>query len=133
MLATITYAEIATLLNKQLKMGFSLSYLGMDKIRVTFTPHKILGPISIELKFQLTSYSVLNVWISSYSHGVQSIISGLTTLLASKPKPFPFLHITEQGIRIELKRIPQLANVLNKISLTSLVANPNGINLNINI
>jgi hypothetical protein len=64
---------------------------------------------------------------------VQSIISGLTTLLASKPKPFPFLQITEQGIRIELKRIPQLANVLNKISLTSLVANPNGINLNINI
>ena len=133
MTATISYSEISTLLNKLIKFTFSISYLSSDKIRIRFTPHKLIGQIYADLRFYLDPSGELSVSIDSDSPGVESIISGLTTMMATKQNAFPYLHFSTQHIKVNLNKLPQLTNILKTVSLSACNANSCGLNLTINL
>lgn len=133
MTATISYSEISTLLNKLIKFTFSISYLSSDKIRIRFTPHKLIGQIYADLRFYLDPSGELSVSIDSDSPGVESIISGLTTMMATKQNAFPYLHFSTQHIKVNLNKLPQLTNILKNVSLSACNANSCGLNLTINL
>lgn len=133
MTATISYSEISTFLNKHTKMAFSLSYISSDKIRIKFTPHKLIGQIYADLRFYLDPSGEFSLSIDSDSPGVGSIISGLTTLMATKQNAFPHLHFSCQHIKVNLNKLPQLTNILKTVSLSACYANSCGLNLTINL
>lgn len=133
MTATISYSEISTLLNKLIKFTFSISYLSSDKIRIRFTPHKLIGQIYADLRFYLSPSGELSLSLDSDSPGVGSIISGFTTMMATKQNAFPYLHFSAQHVKVNLHKVPQLTNILKTVSLYTCNANTSGLNLTINL
>ena len=133
MTASISYSEISAILNKHIKMAFTLSYVSSDKIRVQFTPHKLIGQISVDLRFYLSSPGELSLSLDSSIPGVDSIISGITTFMATKSYAFPYLQFSSNYFKVKLHKIPQLTNILRTISLQSVRANSSGLNLTITL
>lgn len=129
MTASLSYSEISAFLNKYIKIAFSLSYISSDKIRIKFTPHKLIGQIYADLRFHLDPSGELSLSVESDSPGVGSIISGLTTIIATKQNAFPYLNFSSQHIKVNLNKLPQLTNILKTVSLSTLIANSCGLNL----
>lgn len=133
MTASISYSEISTFLKKHTKIAFSLSYISSDKIRIKFTPHQLVGQIYADVRFYLDPSGEFSLSINSDSPGVGSIISGLTTMMATKQNAFPYLHFSAQHIKVNLNKLPQLTNILKSVSLSSCNANSCGLNMTINL
>ena len=133
MTASISYSEISALLNKHIKIVFSLSYVSSDKIRIKFTPHKLIGQIHADLRFYLDSSGELSLSVESDSPGVESIISGITTMMATKQNAFPFLQFSTKYLKVNLNKLPQLTNILKSVSLSACNANSCGLSLTISL
>ena len=133
MTASISYPEISAILNKHIKMAFTLSYVSSDKMRIRFTPHQLIGQISVDLRFYLSPSGEFSLSLDSSIPGVDSIISGITTFMASKSYAFPYLHFSDQHIKVNLHKVPQLTNILKAISLSSCNADSTGLTLTMNL
>lgn len=133
MKASISYSEVSAILKKILNVQFSISYLSGDMIRVVFVPHELIGQIYVDLRFFLDTSGVLTLLVDSDSPGVNSIISGVMAMMSTKPNVFPYLRFDFPYVRVSLNKIPQLKSVLEMVSLSALVASPNGLSLNIDM
>ena len=133
MTASISYSEISAILKKRIKMAITISYVSYDKICIRLTPHQLIGQISVDLRFYLSDSGELNLSLDSSTPGVNSIISGITTFMATKASAFPYLQFSQNHFKVNLHKIPQLTNILKTISLQSASANSSGLNLTITL
>lgn len=133
MRASISYSEISAFLNKSLDMSFGISYLSGDLIRVRFVPHRLIGQISVDLRFYLGENEELTLLVDSGSPGVKEILSGLMTMMKTRPNVFPYIRFDFPYVRVSFNAIPQLKAVLGAVALSDLVATTSGLGLSINI
>ena len=67
------------------------------------------------------------------SPGVDSIISGITTMMTGKTSPLPYLVFSGKHVKINLAKIPQLSKLFYVVSSPSLTATANGLKITVNI
>lgn len=131
--AFISYSEISAYLNKKVNMGFSFSFISSDKLRISFSPHKLIGQVSADVRFFMSPEGEVSLAAEGGSPGVDSIISGITTMMTGKTSPLPYLVFSGKHVKINLAKIPQLSKLFYVVSSPSLTATANGLKITVNI